>query len=230
MTISVCVFDAYGTLFDVAAAARRTAKMEGYEKLANVWQTIASDWRLKQLQYTWIQTLTGMHTGFWQVTCNSLDWALEAAGLSDDFALRSKLLSLYRELDAYPEVEPMLRGLRKKDFKTAILSNGTSKMLSDATAAANLTDQFDQVISVDAVGVFKPHSRVYQLVLDHFDCTREEVIFVSSNGWDAAAAQGFGFNSVWANRNNEPVDKLPWIPHRQLVDLSEIVAVVEDLT
>ena len=222
MKITTCVFDAYGTLFDVAAAAREAASESGHVKLRDSWKVIASDWRLKQLQYTWLRAITGEHADFWQVTCDGLDWALDAADLCEDESLRSRLLDLYRELKAYPEVLQMLADLRAMGLTTAILSNGTPDMLYDAVKAAGISDLLHATISVESVGVFKPHRSVYDLVGKHFGCRPAEVLFVSSNGWDAAAASGYGFGTVWVNRADEPMDRLPWTPSHVLSDLSGV--------
>ncbi len=221
MPIKACVFDAYGTLFDVAAAAREAAREPGREEFGKHWQKLAADWRLKQLQYTWLRAVTGAHADFWEVTQNGLDWALEAAGL-DDPDLRERLLSLYWELSAYPEVPAMLTALKEAGYLTAILSNGSPGMLAGAVDTAGIGGMLDDVLSVEEVGVFKPHASVYQLVPDRFDCTADEVLFVSSNGWDAAAASGFGFRCAWVNRASEPMDRLPWTPERVLTDLTPI--------
>ena len=221
MTIKACVFDAYGTLFDVAAAAREAAAEPGRQEFAAVWQTVANDWRLKQLQYTWLRALADAHTDFWEVTQNGLDWALEASGL-DDPELRERLLALYWELSAYPEVPKMLASLKSAGFATAILSNGSPDMLDGAVKSAGLGQVLDDVLSVQDVGIFKPHRSVYQMVPDRFNCPPEEILFVSSNGWDAAAAAGFGFRCVWANRSGEPMDRLPWTPDKVLSDLVPI--------
>ena len=221
MAIKACVFDAYGTLFDVAAAAREAAGEPGRDALAKVWQKVATDWRLKQLQYTWLRAVTDTHTDFWEVTQNGLDWALEASGL-DDAELRERLLALYWELSAYPEVPAMLATLKAAGYQTAILSNGSPDMLAGAVASAQVGEFLDDVLSVEDVGVFKPHASVYQLVPDRFDCGADEVLFVSSNGWDAAAAAGFGFRCVWVNRAGEPMERLPWTPDKVLSDLNSI--------
>ena len=219
---TICVFDAYGTLFDVAAAARRTAASAGNERLAKVWEDVAANWRLKQLQYTWLRAIADAHTDFWQVTCDGLDWALEAAGLAGDQTLRNQLLALYRCLDAFPEVPVMLQELKGAGHTTAILSNGSPDMLADAVTAAGIESLLDAVISVEQVRVFKPHQSVYALVTEQFGCQPEQVLFVSSNGWDAAAASGFGFRTAWVNRSNEPVERLPWGPQHSLTDLRSI--------
>lgn len=221
MPIKACVFDAYGTLFDVAAAAREAAAEPGREAFAACWQKVATDWRLKQLQYTWLRAVADAHTDFWEVTQNGLDWALEASGL-EDAELRERLLALYFQLSAYPEVPKMLATLKAEGFATAILSNGEPAMLKGAVDSAGVADVLDDVLSVQDVGVFKPHRSVYQMVNDRFDVASGEVLFVSSNGWDAAHGAGFGFVSVWVNRAGEPMDRLPWTPAHVLGDLTSI--------
>jgi len=221
MPIKACVFDAYGTLFDVAAAAREAAAEPGRESFAAVWQKVATDWRLKQLQYTWLRAVADAHTDFWEVTQNGLDWALEAANL-DDPDLRERLLALYFELSAYPEVPLMLATLKQQGYATAILSNGEPRMLQAAVDSAGVANVLDDVLSVQDVGVFKPHASVYQMVNDRFRTSSDEVLFVSSNGWDAAHAAGFGFTTVWVNRAGDPMDRLPWTPAHVLSDLTTI--------
>lgn len=222
MPITTCVFDAYGTLFDVAAAARQVAETPGQDRFAACWQQVAEDWRAKQLQYTWLRAVTDDHADFWQVTQDGLDWALEAAGQDGDAELRERLLALYWELAAYPEVPQMLQRLKAGGLNTAILSNGSPDMLSGTVTSAGIGEMLDDVLSVETVGIFKPAPAVYGLVLDRFGCTREEVLFVSSNGWDAAAASGFGFETAWVNRAGAPVERLPWTPKHRLADLSGI--------
>lgn len=222
MPIKACVFDAYGTLFDVAAAAREAAAEPGREAFAAVWPKVAADWRLKQLQYTWLRAVADAHTDFWEVTQNGLDWALEASGLQGDAELRERLLALYFELSAYAEVPQMLGALKTAGFATAILSNGEPKMLAGAVDSAGVSAFLDDVLSVQDVGVFKPHASVYQMVNDRFGTASDEVLFVSSNGWDAAHAKGFGFTTVWVNRAGEPMDRLPWTPDHVLSDLTTI--------
>lgn len=222
MTITTCIFDAYGTLFDVAAAARRAASEPGREAFAKVWVKVATDWRLKQLQYTWLRAIMDAHTDFWEVTQNGLDYALEASDLSVDKELRERLLALYWELAAYEEVPQMLMDLKTAGLQTGILSNGSPDMLNGAVKSAGLTEVLDDVLSVEDVGIFKPDPRIYQMVCDRFDCTPDEVLFVSSNGWDASGATKFGFQTVWVNRAGEPVDRLPWVPKNILKTLHSI--------
>ena len=222
MTITTCIFDAYGTLFDVAAAAREAAAEPGRESFAEHWPQVAEHWRLKQLQYSWLRAITGAHTDFWEVTQNGLDWALEASGLSGDAALRERLLQLYWELSAYPEVPAMLAALKSAGLNTAILSNGSPAMLDGAVRSAGIGDLLDDVLSVESVGIFKPARAVYDLVGDRFGCAPDDVLFVSSNGWDAAGAAGYGFTTAWVNRAGDPVDRLPWTPGHVLDDLTTI--------
>jgi 2-haloacid dehalogenase len=221
MPVTTCVFDAYGTLFDVAAAARIAAAEPGREAFAAKWPAISSTWRLKQLQYTWLRATAGVHCGFWQVTQEGLDYALEAHGMAGG-DLRERLLQLYWELQAYPEVPGMLRELKMEGFQTAILSNGSPDMLRGAVDNAGIGDVLDAVLSVESVGVFKPDPAVYDLVGQYFGCPRSEVLFVSSNCWDGCAASGHGFHAVWANRAGEPMDRLPWKPAQVVSDLTPI--------
>ncbi len=221
MPIKACVFDAYGTLFDVAAAARILAEQPGRDNLAKVWPKLATDWRLKQLQYTWLRAITGEYIPFWDVTKDGLDWAMEASSL-DDPELRETLLALYWELPAYREVPEMLATLKARGFMTAILSNGSPDMLDGAVDFAGVRPWLDTVLSVEDVGVFKPARVVYDMVGQRFETAPEEVLFVSSNGWDAAAAAGYGFHTVWVNRAGEPMDRLPAKPGHVLDDLTGI--------
>jgi 2-haloacid dehalogenase len=222
MPITTAVFDAYGTLFDVAAAARTAAAESNRDALAACWQKLANDWRLKQLQYTWLRAVANAHGDFWNVTQDGLDWALENNGLDGDAELRERLLQLYWELAAYPEVPAMLQNLKAAGLNTAILSNGSPKMLDGAVQSAGIGDLLDDVLSVEDVQTFKPHKSVYDLVGKRFNCTPNEVLFVSSNGWDAAAAAGYGFYTTWVNRAGEPMDRLPWTPQQVLSDLTTI--------
>ncbi len=222
MPITTAVFDAYGTLFDVSAAARTAAAEPNRAALAACWQKLATDWRLKQLQYTWLRAVADAHCDFWDVTQDGLDWALENNALDGDAELRERLLQLYWELAAYAEVPAMLSALKSAGLNTAILSNGSPKMLDGAVQSAGIGDLLDDVLSVEDVQVFKPHKSVYDLVTNRFQCAPSEVLFVSSNGWDAAAASGYGFYTTWVNRAGEPMDRLPWKPQQVLSDLTTI--------
>lgn len=221
MTITTCVFDAYGTLFDVNAAARQVASEPGQAQLAAVWGTLSKDWRGKQLEYSWLRAISGTHIPFWQVTQDALDWAMDNNGLHDN-ALRAKLLSVYKELPAFPEVPAMLKALKEKDINVAILSNGSPEMLVNAVRSAGIGEYLDDVLSVEEVQIYKPHNLVYDMVWDRFDVPQADVLFASSNGWDAAGAAGYGFGTVWVNRDDAPQDRLWAAPHRTLPDLSTI--------
>jgi 2-haloacid dehalogenase len=225
MPITTCIFDAYGTLFDVNAAAAEAAKDPAYPALAAVWPALARDWRRKQLEYTWLRAVADRHCDFWQVTQDGLDWALAMQGL-DNPALRPRLLALYRQLPTYPEVPAMLAALKARGLTTAILSNGSPDMLEAAVASAGIAPQLDAILSVEAVGVFKPHARVYDLVGAQFGCAKDQVLFVSSNGWDAAGAAGYGFRTIWVNRAGDPPDRLYADPHHTLPDLVTIPELV----
>ncbi|OWU81949.1 haloacid dehalogenase type II [Phaeobacter sp. 22II1-1F12B] len=222
MTITTCVFDAYGTLFDVSAAARQVADEGNFPKLETKWSELAAHWRTKQLQYSWLRAISDAHTDFWEVTGNGLDWALEKTGLDGDADLRQRLLDLYWELDAFEEVPGMLKRLKEGQMQVAILSNGSPAMLTGAVQSAGIGAYLDDVLSVESVGIFKPDKRVYDLVGRRFGCEPSEVLFVSSNGWDAAAAAGYGFETAWVNRAEEPMDQLPWRPGHVLTDLNPI--------
>lgn len=222
MPITTCVFDAYGTLFDVAAAARQAASEPAFENIKDTWPQLAEHWRLKQLQYTWLRAITDAHADFWEVTQDGLDWALDKMGVAGDAALRTRLLALYWELQAYPEVPAMLKALKDAGLNTAILSNGSPDMLDGAVKSAGIADVLDDSLSVQSVGIFKPDARVYDLVGQRFNCAKNEVLFVSSNGWDAAGASGYGFTTAWVNRAGDPMDRLPWKPQHVLSDLTDI--------
>ncbi|WP_425098024.1 haloacid dehalogenase type II [Tropicibacter sp. S64] len=225
MAIKVCVFDAYGTLFDVTAAARQAAEQPGQAALAEIWPALAADWRAKQLEYSWLRAITGDHVPFWQVTQDGLDWAMEKAGL-DDPELRELLLALYWELAAYREVPMMLATLKAQGLCCAILSNGSPDMLEGAVDHSGIGLYLDAVLSVEDVGVFKPARAVYDMVGARFGCSADDVLFASSNGWDAAGAAAYGFRTVWVNRTGLPQDRLMAQPHHVLTDLTSLPELV----
>lgn len=204
--IEACVFDAYGTLLDFNSAVMRCRDQigEDAERLSDIW-------RQKQLQYTWLRSLMGTHADFWQVTGEALDFALAAVGIANA-DLRARLMALYRELDTFDEVTTTLTRLKGAGMRTAILSNGSPEMLNDAVAAAGIDRLLDAVLSVEEVGIFKPDFRVYQLAVERMGVARENICFMSSNGWDAAGAAAFGFKVVWVNRYGQPVEHLPGQP------------------
>lgn len=214
----IWVFDAYGTLFDVDGAARQAANDD--PSLADIWAALSADWRRKQLEYSWMRAITGEHADFWQVTAEALDWAAERHGATADQSAR--LLKLYRQLPAYPEVPQVLDRLRADGAQTAIFSNGSPRMLADATASAGLEERLDALLSIESAGRFKPSTEAYRIVTDHFACAPGDITFVSSNGWDVYGATRFGFSTVWANRAGLPVDRLPCRPGRILSDLGEL--------
>jgi 2-haloacid dehalogenase len=218
--IRACVFDAYGTLFDYASAAARCRDV-----LGDKFERLTALWRDKQLQYTWLRGLQGRHADFWQVTGDALDFALETLGIADA-ALRERLMRLYLSLDAFPEVPDMLRRLKAAGLRTAILSNGSPRMLSAAVENAKIADLLDAVLSVEEVGVYKPHPRVYGLAAEHFDLEPAAVSFQSSNAWDAYAASAFGMRVVWCNRYGQRHERLPGKPDREIRSLAELPALV----
>jgi 2-haloacid dehalogenase len=215
-SVRACVFDAYGTLFDVASAAQRCA-----DALGETAPRLASVWRDKQLQYTWLRAVQGRHANFWQVTGDALDFALEALGIADP-GLRDRLMQLYLTLDAYPEATAALERLRDAGFATAILSNGSPAMLAAAVDHAGLAALFEHVLSVEDLGVYKPHPSVYQLACDRLGVAAEAIIFVSSNGWDAWAASAFGMRAVWCNRQALTRERLPGAPDHEIRSLAEL--------
>lgn len=218
--IKACVFDAYGTLFDVNAAAR-----EEQAALGNKWEEVANNWRMKQLQYTWLRSLQKRHADFWQVTGDALDFALATANI-DDAALRDRLMNLYLKLSAYPEVKPMLETLKAASIKTAILSNGTQKMLDAAVDNAGIASLLDGSYSIEDVGIYKPDPSVYQMAVDRLNVLPSEISFQSSNAWDAYAAKAFGFNVVWCNRFGQADERLPGKPDAQITELSALPPIV----
>ena len=224
--ITTCIFDAYGTLFDVASAARAVGDVR--PNFAPHWVRVATTWRLKQLQYTWLRRITNQHKEFWAVTQDGLDFALEESGLNDP-DLRDALLALYWKLAAFEEVPLMLSALKEAGYNTGILSNGSPAMLDGAVSSARLGDVLDAVISVEDIKIYKPDMAVYQLVLDRFKCDADQVLFVSSNGWDVAGSSAFGFNTLWVNRAGDPVDRLDNKPRWVASDLVGIPALLENL-
>ena len=232
MTVKACVFDAYGTLFDVAAAARNAAAEPGGDALAEVWPGLAETWRLKQLEYSWLRAVADDYVPFWQVTQDGLDYALELHGLDgaeDSPALRETLLGLYRRLDAYSEVPGVLRELKEAGYATAILSNGSHDMLDAAIDSAGIRAVLDGSYSVEDVGVFKPHDKVYAMAEDRLGMKGAEIAFFSSNCWDATHAARYGFSTVWVNRGGIPLDRVGAPPARIVRNLEGCAALVAGL-
>ena len=218
--IEACVFDAYGTLFDVHSAVGKHRT-----RIGEAADSVSASWRAKQLQYTWLRSLMDRWAPFAEVTEDSLDFALDEAGIEDE-ALRSDLLAAYRSLACYPEVEAVLDALRARGMKTAILSNGSREMLDAAVASAGLGSRLDEVLSVDDVRVFKPHPDVYRLPCDRFGVRPEAVCFLSSNAWDAAGAATFGFRVVWVNRFGQVGERLPDAPDLEVASLDPLPGLV----
>lgn len=219
MTIKLAVFDAYGTLFDVDAAARALAAEE--PRLAEIWPRLAFDWRRKQLEYSWLREIMGEYVDFWQLTRDGLNWAMAEQGLNDA-ALAERLMALYRSLPAYPEVPAMLEALAHRGIGRAILSNGSPDMLGAAVHAAGIGHWLDEVLSVADIRRFKPAQAVYDLVAGRMGVRPDEVLFVSSNGWDAAGAARAGFRVAWVNRSSAPGEQLPWKPSHELTSLAGV--------
>ena len=214
--IGACVFDAYGTLFDVNAAAVRCR-----DALGDKADALSSLWRTKQLEYTWLRSLRGDYVDFWHVTGQSLDYAMAALKLEDK-SLRTRLMELYLVLDAYPEVREMLNTIKGAGVKTAVLSNGSPSMLVAAVRQAELEDLLDEVVSVDSARIYKPHPTVYQLAVDRLRLPSERICFLSANAWDASGAAHFGFGVIWVNRFRAQPEQLPGKPDKEIHTLAEL--------
>lgn len=220
--IRLCVFDAYGTLFDVDAAARESAVPD------DIWPALSGDWRRKQLEYSWLRTVAGAHVDFWQLTQDALDWAMAARGLADA-GLREELLGLYLRLAPFPEVTAVLQELRAREMPLAILSNGSRHMLNEAVRGAGYDGLFDAVLSVDDVGAFKPARAVYDMVGAQFGTDPRDVLFVSSNGWDICSGAAYGFRTLWLNRAGAPPDRLHGRPEAEARDMTGLLSHLERL-
>ena len=218
--IRACVFDAYGTLFDYASAAARCRDV-----LGDKFDRLVTLWRDKQLQYTWLRATQNRHVEFWQVTGDALDYALETLAIGDR-ALRERLMNLYLTLDAFPEVPDTLSRLKALGLKTAILSNGSPAMLEAVVGNAKIGGFLDAVLSVEEVGVYKPHPKVYQLAVDRLAIEAKEILFLSSNAWDAYAASAFGMRVAWCNRYGQRPERLPGKPDYEVKSLAEIPALI----
>jgi 2-haloacid dehalogenase len=218
--VQACVFDAYGTLFDFASAARgcRDVLGDAIEKLSALW-------RDKQLQYTWLRAVQGRHADFWQVTGDALDFALETLAIEKP-GLRDRLMNLYLTLEPFPEVPEVLRQLKTASLRTAILSNGSPMMLDAVVRGSGLSPLVDAVLSVESVSVYKPHPKVYQLAVDRLGIPAAAIAFQSSNAWDAYAASAFGMRVVWCNRYGQRPERLPGKPDRMVRSLAELPELV----
>ena len=213
--ITACVFDAYGTLFDVHSAVRR------YSNQIKESEAVSALWRAKQLEYTWLRSLMGRYVDFWQVTADALDFALETYGISDT-VIRQDLLQAYMTLSCYSEVPDVLDRLKRKGIRCAILSNGSPQMLSSAVKNSGLSEFFDAVISVDMISQYKPDPRVYRLAVDELKVEKSKIAFQSSNAWDAAGANAYGFNVIWVNRFKQKPERLNTSVDIELTDLEKL--------
>jgi len=218
--IDACVFDAYGTLFDFNSAASAAR-----DELGDDWQRLSDLWRLKQLQYTWLRGLAQHHADFWQVTGDALAFALATLQI-ERAGLRERLMKLYLELSTYPEVPAMLHQLKSRGMQLAILSNGTPDMLAAVVGNSALDEVFDAVLSVEEVGVYKPHPAVYGLAAERLGIAPSRICFLSSNGWDAYSAKAFGFRVLWCNRFGQAPERIPETPDGEIADLSVLPAML----
>jgi len=217
--IKACVFDAYGTLFDVNSAASKCK-----EKLGSKWESFANAWRTTQLEYTWLRSLMKKHKNFWEITEDSLDHTMETFKIKKE--MRNELLDLYKKLSPYPEVKECLEELKAKNIKIAILSNGTPDLLKSLVINNNIQDYFDNIFSIESVSVYKPDSRVYEIPIKHYGCKPENICFMSSNTWDVSGGGVFGYNTVWVNRFNKVFDKLSYKPQFIINNLKELLKII----
>ena len=220
--ITTCVFDAYGTLFDVNAACRELSKEVG-----DKWTELSNLWRLKQVEYTWLRNSMKEYIDFWKITSDALDYAMETLNIKN-IKLRNELLSLYLKLEAYPEVKSVLGNIKYMGLKTAILSNGNKKMLESAVSNAKIQNLMDEILSVDDCKVFKPSSKVYELVESKMGVKKENVLFFSSNAWDMHAASNYGFKTIWVNRFQGKLEKLPGKPDQIINSLEQIEKILKN--
>ena len=217
--IKVCAFDAYGTCFDINSAAEKMAKDIGEN-----WLAFSTTWRTTQLEYTWLRSLMKKHVNFWKITEDSLNFAMESHNINTKF--KNQLLDLYKKLNAYPELRNCLIKLKNKKIKTCILSNGTPDLLDQLVTNSNTKDLFDDLISIEKVGVYKPDPKVYSLVIDQYNCKPNEVCFMSSNTWDVVGGGVFGYQSVWVDRFNKVFDQLDFMPKFRIKNLSELDKII----
>ena len=219
MKCKAIVFDAYGTLFDVNSAAEKCK-----DRIGDKWEAFSYFWRATQLEYTWLRSLMKRHKDFWQITEESLDKSMKVFNI--DKNMKNELLNLYKILSPYPEVKKVLENLKKKNFKLAILSNGTPALLEELVKSNNLKDLFDDLFSIETVKIYKPHSKVYDLPLQKYKIKPEEVTFLSANTWDVSGAGNYGYNSVWVNRNNAVFDNLDFKPRNEVSNLTQLLKLI----
>ena len=217
--VKAIIFDAYGTLFDVNSAAKKCK-----DKIGDKWEGFANYWRTTQLEYTWLRSLMGRHKDFWQITKDSLDKSINAFKI--DSSMRGELLDLYKILSTFPEVKEVLNNLKEKNYKLAILSNGTPSLLNELVKSNNLDSIFDDIFSIEEVGIYKPSSKVYDIPIKKFKIQKDEVVFLSANTWDVSGGGNYGYNSVWVNRNNNIFDSLDYIPQNQVKNLGELLDLI----
>ena len=217
--IKAIIFDAYGTLFDVNSAAE---KCKG--KIGDKWEDFANYWRTTQLEYTWLRSLMNRHKDFWKITEDSLDKSMKFFKI--DNSMRNDLLDLYKALSPFSEVKETLNKLKKKNFKLAILSNGTPSLLGNLVKNNNLENIFDDIFSIEEVGIFKPDSKVYDLPVNKYNIKKDEILFLSANTWDVSGGGNYGYNSVWVNRNKNIFDNLDYQPLDEIHDLSELLEII----
>ena len=217
--IKAIIFDAYGTLFDVNSAAEKCK-----DKIGEKWERFANFWRTTQLEYTWLRSLMERHKDFWQVTEDSLDKSMKAFDI--DPSMRNELLNLYKVLSPFEEVPETLKTLKEKKFKLAILSNGTPSLLDELVKSNHLDNLFDDIFSIEQVGVYKPSSRVYDMPIKKYNINKSEVAFLSANTWDVSGGGNYGYQSIWVNRNNNIFDNLDFRPKYQITDLNKLIQLV----
>ncbi|WP_440908327.1 haloacid dehalogenase type II [Candidatus Pelagibacter sp.] len=217
--IKAIIFDAYGTLFDVNSAAEKCK-----DKIGNKWEGFANYWRTTQLEYTWLRSLMKRHKNFWQVTEESLDKSMKTYEI--DSSMRNELLDLYKVLSTFKEVPEVLKSLKEKNFKLAILSNGTPALLNELVKSNNLENIFDDIFSIEEVGVYKPDSKVYDIPVKKYQIQRNEITFLSANTWDVSGGGNYGYNSIWVNRNSNTFDNLDYLPKHQIEDLSKLLDII----
>jgi 2-haloacid dehalogenase len=217
--IKAIIFDAYGTLFDVNSAAEKCK-----DKIGDKWEGFANYWRTTQLEYTWLRSLMNRHKDFWQITEDSLDKSIKAFKI--DNSMRNELLDLYKKLSTFTEVKEVLNSLKKKNYKLAILSNGTPALLNKLVSSNDLTDIFDDIFSIEEVGIYKPDSKVYDLPIKKYQIKKNEVAFLSSNTWDVSGGGNYGYNSIWVNRNKNIFDNLDYKPKNEVGNLKQLLDIV----
>jgi 2-haloacid dehalogenase len=215
--IKAIIFDAYGTLFDVNSAAEKCK-----DKIGDKWEPFANFWRTTQLEYTWLRSLMGRHKDFWQITEDSLDKSMKVFQI--DSSMRDDLLNLYKVLSPFKEVHKTLKTLKEKKFKLAILSNGTPSLLNELVKSNNLENLFDDVFSIEEVGIYKPNSKVYDMPIKKYKIEKNEVAFLSANTWDVSGGGNYGYQSIWVNRNNNIFDILDFKPNFEIKDLSGLLS------